>query len=136
LVALAFASLDILNFDAFNFAETLSLYPGALRAFLDRGGIIAWGIIPVANDAAVMSATAEDLVWRLDVAIKLIASKGVPLDAMLNASLITPACGMGTLSAAAAERALELAGQVSQKMNEKYIITNTHQGAKDDSTNY
>ncbi len=129
-------SLDILNFDAFNFAETLSLYPGALRAFLDRGGIIAWGIVPVASDTAVMTATADDLVSRLNTATKLIASKGVPLDDMLNASLITPACGMGTLSEGAAERALELAGQVSQKMKENYIITNTRQGAKDASTNY
>ncbi len=113
-------SLDILNFDAFNFAETLSLYPGALRAFLDRGGIIAWGIVPVASDAAVMTASADDLAARLDAAMELIASKGVPLDAMLHSSLITPACGMGTLSEGAAERALELAGQVSQKMKEKY----------------
>jgi methionine synthase II (cobalamin-independent) len=129
-------SLDILNFDAFNFAETLSLYPGALRAFLDRGGIIAWGIVPVANDAAVMSATADDLVLRLGEAMKLIASKGVPLDAMLEASLITPACGMGTLSEVAAERALQLASQVSKKINEKHAITIIHQGVQDDSTNH
>lgn len=115
-------SLDILNFDAFNFAETLALYPGALRAFLDRGGMIAWGIVPVASDASVMTATLDDLVSRLDAAMKLIASKGVPIDSMLNASLVTPACGMGTLSEAAAERAVELAGQVSQRMKEKYTI--------------
>ncbi len=114
-------SLDILNFDAFNFAETLSLYPGALRAFLDRGGMIAWGIVPVASDAAVMTAAVGDLISRLDAAMKLIESKGVPLDAMLAASLVTPACGMGTLSERAAERALDLVGQVSQRMKEKYI---------------
>lgn len=114
-------SLDILNFDAFNFAETLSLYPGAVRAFLDRGGMIAWGIVPVASDEAVMAMTADDLVARLDAALKLIAAKGVPLDAMLSASLVTPACGMGTLSELAAERALELVAQVSQKMKDKYI---------------
>ena len=114
-------SLDILNFDAFNFAETLALYPGAVRAFLDRGGMIAWGIIPVGNDDAVMGATVEGLCERLTIAMKLIASKGVAFDMLVHASLVTPACGMGTLSERAAERALELLAQVSRQMKEKYI---------------
>lgn len=114
-------SLDILNFDAFNFAETLALYPGAVRAFLDRGGVIAWGIVPVGSDDAVLSATAEGLMERLQAAMQLMASKGVPLDAMVNASLVTPACGMGTLSERAAERALELLALVSRLMKEKYF---------------
>ena len=114
-------SLDILNFDAHNFAETLALYPGAVRAFLDRGGMIAWGIVPVANDADVMGATAEGLVERLDGAIHLISSRGVPLDMLIHASLVTPACGMGTLSERAAERSLELLAQVSRRMREKYF---------------
>lgn len=114
-------SLDILNFDTYNFAETLALYPGAVRAFLDRGGIIAWGIVPVGSDDAVLGATTEGLVERLDAAMHLIASKGVPFDALVNSSLVTPACGMGTLSERAAERALDLLAQVSCQMKEKYI---------------
>lgn len=114
-------SLDILNFDAYNFSETLALYPGAVRAFLDRGGMIAWGIVPVGSDEAVLGATAADLADRLVVAMQLIASKGVPLDMLIQASLVTPACGMGTLSERAAERALELLAQVSRQMKEKYI---------------
>ena len=39
-------SLDILSFDAYNYAESLSLYPAEVKRFLDRGGTIAWGIVP------------------------------------------------------------------------------------------
>jgi methionine synthase II (cobalamin-independent) len=113
-------SLDILNFDAYNFAETLALYPVALQAFLDRGGMIAWGIVPVATDDAVMDATAEGLMERLSAAMELIASKGVRKEALIHASLLTPACGMGTLSERAAERALELLVHVSHRMKERY----------------
>jgi hypothetical protein len=38
--------IDILNFDAYNFAESLTLYPAEVKAFLDRNGAIAWGIVP------------------------------------------------------------------------------------------
>jgi len=38
-------ALDFLSFDAYGYLETLSLYPKELNAFLERGGILAWGIV-------------------------------------------------------------------------------------------
>jgi methionine synthase II (cobalamin-independent) len=115
-------SLDILNFDAHNFAETLALYPEAVKAFLRRGGLIAWGIVPVRDDAEVRAATAEGLTQRLEAALRHLASKGVPLDDLLNAALVTPACGLGTLSEPAAEQALALAAEVSRRMRLRYRL--------------
>lgn len=108
--------VDIINFDAYDHAEALSLYPQALRAFLHRGGIIAWGIVPTASDAQVMAESVDSLTERLWAALRLVASKGVPLDDLLAASLLTPACGLGTLSEATAGRALELLAGVSAQM--------------------
>lgn len=113
-------SVDILNLDAYGYAETLSLYPDALRAFLDRGGIIAWGIVPVDDEARLMAVSAADLTGKLEAAMRLVASKGVSLDALLASALVTPTCGMRTLSETGAERALSLLAQVSQLMREKY----------------
>ena len=109
-------SVDILNFDASSFAEALSLYPEALRAFLRRGGIIAWGIVPTAGDPQVMAETVDSLTARLWGALRLIASKAVPLEDLLSASLLTPACGLATLSESGAARALELLAGVSERM--------------------
>lgn len=113
-------SADILNFDAYNFSETLALYPAELRAFLQRGGRIAWGIVPVANDAQVQMETAAHLTQRLDDALRFVAAKGVPLDSLLASALLTPACGMGTLTEVGATRALQLLSEVSQRLRAKY----------------
>jgi methionine synthase II (cobalamin-independent) len=109
-------SVDILNLDAYAYAETLALYPDALRAFLARGGIIAWGIVPTTDDAQVHAQTVEGLTDRLWAALRRVAGRGVSLDALLSAALVTPACGLATLSEAAAARALELLAGVSARM--------------------
>ncbi len=111
-------SVDILNLDAYGYAETLSLYPEAVRAFLERGGIIAWGIVPVDSEEQLMAETSDSLTEKLAAAIKLVASKGVPMDALLASAFVTTTCGMRTLSIKGAEHALSLLAGVSQKMRQ------------------
>ena len=111
-------SVDILSFDTYEYAETLALYPEDVRAFLARGGLIAWGITP--HTAAVWQETVESLVDRLHEAMDLLVRKGVPRDDILAASMVTPSCGVGTLDELAAERALELTAGVAKVMQERY----------------
>lgn len=112
-------SVDILNLDAYGYAETLSLYPEALDAFLSRGGIVAWGIVPTLDEAIMMGEDAGSLTARLESAIQLVASKGVPLDKLLASALVTPTCGLRTLSEAGAGRALSLLAEVSRRMRNR-----------------
>lgn len=113
-------SVDILNFDAYNYAESLSLYPEAVVAFLERGGIIAWGIVP--NEAkTVEGETAESLASRLDQAMSLLVRKGVSQDLLVRRCLITPSCGLGGLQPEQADRALELAASLSRLVRERYL---------------
>ncbi len=111
--------IDILSLDAYEYAQSLALYPQEITAFLERGGAIAWGIVP-AGDAA-GSETAEHLVERLHEAIDSLAAKGVPREALLSAGLVSPSCGCGSLEPALAERVLELTAQVSALMRQKYV---------------
>lgn len=111
-------SIDILNLDAYEYAEALSLYPAEVRAFLARGGIIAWGITP--NNDKVMEETVESLVDKLHEAMNLLVRKGIPFEDILAASLITPACGTGSLTPELAERVFELTAGVSAAMRERY----------------
>jgi len=39
-------AVDVLNLDAYGYLENLALYPVELKAFLDRGGLVTWGIVP------------------------------------------------------------------------------------------
>jgi len=88
-------NVDIINFDAYSYAEGLSLYPSQITEFLKRGGYLAWGIVPTSN--SVLKETEHSLFDRLSSEIKKLEKKGIPRDLIIPHSLITPSCGMGTL---------------------------------------
>jgi len=104
--------VDILNLDAYGFIENLALYPAELRAYLDRGGNICWGIIP--NNEQIFSETPLGLADRLRNGIKLIVEKAAARGVTINAeefasrSLIAPACGLGSTSIEVADRVFEV----------------------------
>jgi methionine synthase II (cobalamin-independent) len=111
-------TVDILNLDAYGYLDNLALYPEELRAFLDCGGVIAWGIVP--NDEDIYEVTPEDLVQRLRQGLALIQEKaqarGVNITSQELAarSLITPACGLGPTTVDVAERALNVLERVGE----------------------
>jgi hypothetical protein len=111
-------SVDILNFDAYEYAVNLALYPDEVKAFLARGGILAWGITPKSDEA--YHETVDSLVNRLLAGMDLLVQKGIHLDDLLQASLITPSCGLGPLSEALAEHILDLTSGVSKAMQGRY----------------
>jgi methionine synthase II (cobalamin-independent) len=112
-------SIDILNLDAYGYAENLALYPEEVKRFLERGGIIAWGIVPASEE--VHRETPESLVARLEEAISLLVKKGVPREAILNSSMITPSCGTGSLSRETAQKVIKMAAEVAKRMQDKYL---------------
>ncbi len=113
-------SAEIISFDTYNYAQAFSLYAEEVRAFLKRGGIIAWGIVPADDEKALMNETVESLVARLHEAMDLLVRKGISFDDLIHSSLITPSCGLRTVSEGAAERAFELTAAISETMRERY----------------
>jgi len=108
-------SVNIISFDAYNYAENLALFADDVKRFLERGGVLAWGIVPTVEEE-IARETTESLVARLDAAIHLLVKKGIDRDLVYARALITPACGLGTVSLAAAERAFALTRQVSDRV--------------------
>ena len=106
------SGVDILSYDAYSYFDKLILYPDHLRRFLDKGGILATGIIPTAEDAIDME-TAESLVkkWRQQIAH--LEQLGFSREKLIRQSLITPSCGTGSISEAHARKVLELTKNVS-----------------------
>jgi methionine synthase II (cobalamin-independent) len=111
-------TVDILSFDAYEYAESLALYPEEVQAFVERGGILAWGIVPASDQ--VLEESVESLVDRFHDALGLLTAKGLSKEDLLAASLITPSCGCGALAVQTAERVLELTGQVAKALQERY----------------
>ncbi|MFH1484993.1 MAG: hypothetical protein ABIH46_02885 [Chloroflexota bacterium] len=110
----------IISFDAYGYAETLALYPQETQAFLERGGMLAWGIVPTA-DEKVATESADTLIERLERAMQAMAERGVDRQLLLNSALVTPSCGTGAMSVAAAEKVYRLTRQVSAAFKMKYF---------------
>jgi hypothetical protein len=112
-------SVDFLNLDAYGYLENLGLYPNELRTFLDRGGVIAWGLVPNSEEIDNITPTqlAERL-WRGLEALEANAkTRGVILHAeeFATRSLITPACGLGSTTVEVAERVLESLRETAER---------------------
>jgi hypothetical protein len=115
-------SVNVISFDALNYAENLALFADDVKKFLERGGVLAWGIVPTIEEE-IANATPASLVARLEAAMGLLIKKGIDRDLLYERALITPACGLGTVSVAAAERAIKLTQQVSEKVRASAIVS-------------
>ena len=104
--------VDILNLDAYGYIQNLALYPAELRRYLDRGGVIAWGIVP--NNQEIDSVTPEGLAAKLREGINTIcekaAARGVAIlpEEFNSRSLITLACGLGSTTFEIADKVLTM----------------------------
>jgi len=105
---------DIINFDAFSFMDYFLLYPEAISRFIENGGFIAWGIVPTAEFTG--RETVEDLHVRLEKGLTVLREIGLDADLVARRSLLTPACGMGTMDEASSNRVLELLSLLSKDM--------------------
>lgn len=107
---------DIISFDAYSYGEALALYPDAVRAFFQRGGAVAWGIVPDTAEA-LAGETVASLKDRLDEAMASLTRLGIAYPDLLRHALITPCCGLAPLpDATAAEQALALLRELSETL--------------------
>jgi len=109
--------VDIVNFDAFGYMEKVFLYPEDIKRFITRGGALAWGIVP--TGAFTGSETADGLVATLESGVKRLQDQGIDRSTVLRQSLITPSCGMGSLTPEKSEAILKLLRDVSDRMQKK-----------------
>ena len=97
--------IDILNYDAYNYPDSIFLYRQDLDGFLKRGGIIAWGVVP--NNAEGPLPPAENLLERLDKYRPYLRHPG----------LITPSCGLSGVSIERSEEILALTAQTARGLS-------------------
>lgn len=100
-------TVDILNFDAFQYGPRLALYHREVREFLEQGGIIAWGLVPTTADE-LNQATCESLSALFRAAVQALTTKGVPESLVLERSMLTPCCGCGSLDVVNTQRVFAL----------------------------
>jgi hypothetical protein len=115
------ANLDILDFDAYDHMQVITLYPAELHAFLERGGWLGWGIVPTLDRAAAARETVPSLLARFEAGVQRLVDKGFDRELLLRRALITPSCGAGgVLTEPLAERVLGLLRELSLTLRRRY----------------
>lgn len=96
--------LDIVNYDAFNFMETIFYFKEDLAHFLSRDGLISPGIIP--SSEKVLDVSVEEIRDLFSAFVARMAEIGV--NAKETDFLFTTSCGLGSLGTRETERAMGL----------------------------
>ena len=90
------SQVDIVSFDAFSYFTSVSTYIDGIKTFVNRGGVLAWGIVPTSADN-LSEQTVATLKSRLQENMAYLVQKGIDPMKLSEQAMITPSCGTGTL---------------------------------------
>jgi hypothetical protein len=115
--------IDILSFDSFNCGAMIINYP-SLMDFIDRGGVISWGIVPTYTELLEQETT-DSLMEKLEAFWEDLTRKGMDPKRLLRQSLLAPAtCNLlNPDKEKTVEKAFEVLRELSRKIRMKYGLT-------------
>ncbi len=114
--------LDVLSLDVYTNGEVFASYAPAVKRFLDRGGLIVWGIVPTGFEAFAEEEV-PSLVGRLEEVWKTLWSRGIDRELMISRSMISPAtcCLVNPDKERTVERAFAAVNRMAEELRSKYL---------------
>jgi len=100
------SKVQVVNFDAYDYFQSMMALAGPLNEFLKRGGILSWGIVP--TNPVAWEETAQSLIKRLENNIAELVKRGIDEGLLRQQSMVTPSCGTGTLQKELSEHIYKL----------------------------
>jgi len=116
---LAATQADIISFDAFDHARSIAESPDRAAEILQRGGSLAWGIVPTSE--ALAGQTVAGLRSKLFEAFAPLEQHGIPRPLLLERCLLAPSCGAGNLTVTETRRLFCLLGKLSRSLREEFF---------------
>jgi hypothetical protein len=115
--------LDILSLDVYTNGEIFSSYARSIGKFLDRGGVLCWGIVPTHFEMFGRE-DSESLERRLAGLWENLGRKGIDLDLLVAKSLLSPAtcCLINPDGEKTVEKAFAGIRELSGRLREKYKL--------------
>ena len=110
------SAADIVSFDAYSFFDKFILYPGQIKRFIEKGGLIAWGIVPTGDIVSVEKESVESLFALWEKQVHQLETIGIDRLKIIEQSLITPSCGTGALPLPIAEKVVQMNKALSDKI--------------------
>lgn len=112
------AGVDIVNFDAFSYGDTIAMYGDRVKMHLEKGGMLAWGVVPTSKE--IREQTVESLQIHFEKIMDNLASKGISKELITEQAIITPSCGTGSMEPADAEKVFDMVLSLTKVMKAKY----------------
>ena len=115
--------LDILSLDVFSNGEIFASYTKSIQRFLDRGGVLVWGIVPT-NFEPFEEENLESLAKRLKSFWETLAGHGLDRDFLLSRSLLSPAtcCLINPDREKTVEKAFAMIRKLSSRLREELSL--------------
>lgn len=115
--------IDILSMDVYTNGDILAASAKSIKRFLDRGGILCWGIVPT-NMEPFSAETMDTLCSNLENVWQRLITKGVDRDRMLSQSLLSPAtcCLVNPDIGITVEKGFRTVRNLSARLREQYRL--------------
>ena len=108
---------SVVSLDAYTTAKEFLLYTDAIVPYMERGGVVAWGIVP--SDSRLFRTETTDSLYRKYLEIRTQLCTRMP-DHLFDAqSLITPSCGIRLADRTSARAIMRTAAEISRRIREK-----------------
>ncbi len=115
--------LDILSLDVYSNGEIFASYASSIKKFLDRGGILVWGIVPT-NIEPFEKENINSLENRLIEMWTFLDKKGVDRDFLMSRSMLSPAtcCLVNPDIEKTVEKTFTMVKELSTRLRERNRI--------------
>ncbi|SDO71415.1 uroporphyrinogen decarboxylase/cobalamine-independent methonine synthase family protein [Desulforhopalus singaporensis] len=116
--------LDILSLDIYTNAERFSSCSDSIRKFLDRGGVLVWGIVPTGYEVFARESLGF-LSMKLETIWQYLGRKGIEIEQIVKQSMLSPAtcCLINPDKSKTVENAFSMTSQLSEMLRKKYLLS-------------
>ena len=115
--------MDILSLDVYSNAEIFGSCAPSIKKFLNKGGILVWGIIPTGLETFEKE-NLNFLAFKLNNIWKALGKKGIDIDQIVRNSMLSPAtcCLVNQDKEKTVEKAFQMTRNLSQILREQYKL--------------
>ncbi|MCX6690925.1 MAG: hypothetical protein NTW33_02430, partial [Methanoregula sp.] len=107
----------VLSIDAYMTAKEFLLYADSVARYMERGGVVAWGIVPA--EYKVFATETVDSLYERYLAIRKQLSQRVTEQIFDAQSLITPSCGIRFADRNGSLAIMRAAAEISRRIRDK-----------------
>lgn len=113
--------LDVLSLDVFSNGERFVSYVPAIKRFLERGGVLVWGMVPT-NAEPFSEVNLDSMAGQLETLWNTLDCKGIDKQWLISRSLLSPAtcCLVNPDGTRTVEEAFQMIRALSDRLRQDY----------------